>query len=468
MIFLKRSCLRAIVSKRQSGQITVWLSLSLLVFLSLYLACLQSVQKQSRRRYAEQRVEIGMFSLFSEFEPHLLDRYDLFYLDTSFRSGREQEDELCGHLWKFIENDGGTKLQGINIKNLIRATDGEGAVFYNQAVRIMKERNGVSLAEEWFLRDGIWDEMEENSRRFSEDCVLYGGSVEDYEDEEDEVESEAYSWDGLTESFTISMAVPGEAVLSDRGINLETVPSHRMLSVGSGSARGDENNVLQKQWFLSYLCQYMKNAQEMLGQQREEGYLDYQLEYVLCGKASDAENLKTAVERLLLMREGINYIFLLTHPGLSSKAELLADVLVGLTGNEAIIKAMKHLILLGWAYGESLVEVRQLLAGNELAVVKSEDDWQVPLSGLLSLVRNPGRYDEQVRPQQGISYESCLRGFLSLQPAEVLAMRSLDIVEGELRRMEGCESIHLDHCVERLTAQAWFEEAYLERTYAYE
>jgi hypothetical protein len=124
--------------------------------------------------------------------------------------------------------------------------------------------------------------------------------------------------------------------------------------------------------------------------------------------------------------------------------------------------------LLGWAYGESVVEVRQLLGGHELSLVKTEEDWQVPLSELLSLIGNPGKYDEKDTGQQGISYENCLRGMLSLQTAETLAMRSLDIIEGELQRNEGCEKIHIDHCVEKLTGQVWLDGIYIERTYAYE
>ena len=101
--------------RKRKGQVTVWLALTFLVFLSLYLICLESVQKQSARRMAEQVAESSLFSLFSEYEPHLLEQYDLFYLDTSFRSGKENRDELCSHLWKFTEDNlkraqGGTAL----------------------------------------------------------------------------------------------------------------------------------------------------------------------------------------------------------------------------------------------------------------------------------------------------------------------------------------------------------------------
>ena len=164
----------------------------------------------------------------------------------------------------------------------------------------------------------------------------------------------------------------------------------------------------------------------------------------------------------------MNYVFLLTHPALREKAELLSLVLAGMTGNGGLIKSLEQLILLGWAYGESLVEVRQLLQGYELVAVKTEADWQVSLSGLLPALSDPGRYDTQVQRQDGISYETCLRIFLMLQPAETLSMRAIDVIEGEVRQMDGFLKLHLDHCVDYLTAQIWMEDLYLERSYGYE
>lgn len=479
MLSLKKSFLRAAVFSRRSGQITVWLSLSFLVFLSLYLVCFNSVQKQNQRRKAEHSVEAGMFSLFSEFEPHLLDDYSLLYVDTSFRSGRESTDEICSHLWHFIENNAaapsgsvsqGLHLQGVNVKNPVRATDGQGAVFYRQAIRVMKARTGISLAEDWDFQEKFREEAEEDTRCFLKDCETYEGSVENYEseDEEEALGSKVRQWDGLRNSFTLSAVLSDPSKLSERTINPEVIPSRRNLSQGMGCKDGSEDRIVQKQWFISYLCKYFKHAREMMGNEREGGYLDYQMEYIIGGHSSDRQNLEQVIQKLLLIRQGINYVFLISHPEFSGEAEALADILAGFTGSPALVKGLKHLILLGWACGESLVEVRQLLRGYELSAVKGTKDWQVSLSGLLELIVNPGKYDEQTKKQQGLKYEFFLRLLLSMKSAKVLAMRSLDIIEGELQLKKGCEKIHLDHCVESLTAQVWMEGIYLERTYGYD
>lgn len=477
MTFLKRLYPRRARYKKLSGGITPWLALCFLVLLSLYQVCLKSIWKQNQRSRAEQSVEAGTFSLLSEYEPCLLERYDLFYIDTSFRTGTERPDEICSHLWRFIDMNlknaldqpvYGLELKGVNVKNLSRATDESGKVFYEQAVRIMKERTGVSLAEGWLELEQYRKDADEQAARFQEACDRYEGAVEDYADEEEELDEEAFTWDGLRKSFTLAMTIPDGQEISSKMIRLQTVPSQRTLSEGVGSTDNPGDGILDKQWFIGYLCEYLTQAQEVFTASEEERYLDYQLEYVIGGSASDQENLEMVIQRLLLLREGINYTFLLSHSDYEEKAELLAHVLAGLTGNEALIRSVKHLILLGWAYGESLVEVRQLLNGSELSLIKLEEDWQVPLSGLLSLIGNPGRYDRQKNGQEGIGYEDCLKMLLMLQSRETLAMRALDIIEGELQMQKGCEKIHLDHCVEQMTVQVWFDGIYLERSTGYE
>ena len=114
------------------------------------------------------------------------------------------------------------------------------------------------------------------------------------------------------------------------------------------------------------------------------------------------------------------------------------------------------------------MEVRQLLQGKEVALLKDENNWQVPLSGVLLLLQDAGRYDEQKTEQKGLSYDLFLRMVLTFYPEAHLAMRGLDVIEGELRQTEGCEKIHVDHCIEKLTAQFWMEDMELERSYQYE
>ena len=114
-------------------------SLCFWYFWRLYLACLQSVQRQYRRQQAEQAVEAGMFSLFSEYEPHafwsgMICSAWIFLLQEAFKEmtgcaaacGRHMAGQLADAAGKFPE---GLEPQGIFIQDPERLTDDGGAVF---------------------------------------------------------------------------------------------------------------------------------------------------------------------------------------------------------------------------------------------------------------------------------------------------------------------------------------------------
>ena len=56
--------------------------------------------------------------------------------------------------------------------------------------------------------------------------------------------------------------------------------------------------------------------------------MDYEMEYLIGGKNADQENLKAVVNRLLLMREGANLLYLETD---STKSQEAMSVALALT-----------------------------------------------------------------------------------------------------------------------------------------
>ena len=88
------------------------------------------------------------------------------------------------------------------------------------------------------------------------------------------------------------------------------------------------------------------------------------------GKDNDADNLRVTVDRLLLLREGLNMASLMAMPDKQSEAMALAVTLAGATVNPAIIEAVKYGILAAWAYVESVLDVRTLLDGGKISLVK--------------------------------------------------------------------------------------------------
>ena len=42
-------------------------------------------------------------------------------------------------------------------------------------------------------------------------------------------------------------------------------------------------------------------------------------------------------------------------------------------------------ILLAWAYGEAIMDIRTLISGGKVPLVKNAEDWKLSLSGLMQL-----------------------------------------------------------------------------------
>lgn len=107
--------------------------------------------------------------------------------------------------------------------------------------------------------------------------------------------------------------------------------------------------------------------------------LDYTLEYILCGRDSDKENLEQTMLELSGIRTGINMAYLITDQNKKAQALTLATSALGFTGNMALIKGGQYLIMSIWAYGEAVMDMRDLYAGKKIKLFKSNDSWKLSL-----------------------------------------------------------------------------------------
>ena len=67
------------------GEITVFLSLLSALFLGLVFALSESVRVQMLRLNTEGIMDASLRSCFGEYDQHLYKRYDLLYIDSSYR-----------------------------------------------------------------------------------------------------------------------------------------------------------------------------------------------------------------------------------------------------------------------------------------------------------------------------------------------------------------------------------------------
>ena len=184
--------------------------------------------------------------------------------------------------------------------------------------------------------------------------------------------------------------------------------------------------------------------------QGQDKMLEYELEYILQGKSSDRENLESVLFHLFWIRMAGNYVCLMQDAERVAEAETLALTISTLVLLPEMSEALKQMILVAWSGGESVMDLRCLLDGRKVPLLKTAENWTVSLMQLPTLLTDGG----SVRGNdtgEGIGYSDYLRSYLFLQSPSQVTMRTLDCVEGNLNLNH--ISFRADQCVTKLEIQ---------------
>lgn len=105
-----------------------------------------------------------------------------------------------------------------------------------------------------------------------------------------------------------------------------------------------------------------------------------------------------------------------------------------------------------WALGESLMDVRGLLAGKKIPLLKAKADWQLELEQLLSMGKE--RIVEAGECDTGLSYLSWLKILLFMSNIVLQEFRMMDLIQMNLR--QGQDSFRMRRCVYQIRIQGDF------------
>ena len=405
------------------GAITAFLAMIFVLMLSLVGALLESVSVQMTKNRNRADTILALESTFAEYDRQMLEEYDLFVRNACSQSILQNR----------LEYYGADNLSHSILKRAFLTDDG-GSAFREQAIRYMKQRfclEDLPQSTEYDFYSETYLEEEE---------LVYMDLEELLAQEENELPEEnnpLQSVQRLKNTDLLTLLVANTEEVSNRRIELETLPSQRTLEKGNWDEHFSEEKT-DKVFLVSYLTEHFAN----ISNAKETSALLYEQEYLLSGCSSDRENLEKVCRRILSIRMVANYTYLLTDSIKQAEAEALALTMCSLLTVPGIAEVVKHALLLGWAYGESIVDVRSLLKGKKVAAVKSADTWQLQLANLVKLGTDEEVVNE-IDISGGLGYQTYVTGLLFMQNKEVLSMRSLDLIESNLH-------IKADECMTKL------------------
>lgn len=461
---------------RNKGSVTVFISLLSSIFLLLFQIMSQSVQIQGGKVQAVIGVEEGLYSLFAEYDRQLLQNYHVFFVDGGYGTSALQMGkmyqtlvehvDICCKTRKTITDRYGENLWNLKkevgfIEAYTLASDQKGQAFKNQAIEYIKSSvgmQGIQLLLKGATREEknlvIQSEQKTIEKVDTAQSAYVQAENENIEqtDEQNKIKNPLEIIQEIQKKGILTIVLPDSMKLSSAALEKNEKYSERECEQGMGLVYDQvgKDSYMDKVLFHEYMMQHLSCYGEKVS---DEGLL-YQLEYAICGKNTDIENLKGVANRILAIREAANMTFLMTNAEYQSKIHEMALSMAAVVGTPALEGVIALALEAAWAFGESLLDVKILFEGGELPLIKTQKNWKLPLNKIVEL---PELLQEKnTNTEEGIGYKEYLRMLLLAGDCERQVLRTMDMIECSMRRIEGKSCFRWDLCV-----------SYLEATFSY-
>ncbi len=444
--------------KKENGYLTVCIAIILPVILSLCITLIEGARQNAVRLEATCACETAVQSVMAEYHQVLRDQYDIFAIDSSYggsRSGREQvEARLHYYMRKNIEPIGvvgGTYQDFTRLRTGLEAVEGVtilsdemGTVFRRLAVESVAESSDLHMLEqlkEWMKiveANGLVEGREEEKWQQAD------AKISEYRNLYPELEIQNPT-EQLRESQRkgILYLLTDVEELSSKSMDLGSTIGGRMREgkINCGNltyiTEAPITPALEKIRFQQYLAKKMGS----FGAVKEQRALDYEQEYLIAGKSSDIDNMRVVCHRLLLLREASNMMYLWNCPAKRQEVLVMAELLCGAVALPELIPIMEMALLLGWAYAEGIMDVRSLMQGGKVPLLKSDENWSLSLSAAIN-----GQMDVKPAQEKGLSYSDYLAVFMMLEREEDLTVRAMNLIEANIRKTDGNKAFRMDAC----------------------
>ena len=458
--------------REKNGYLTVYMALCLTVLLSLFLTLIDGARRNGAALEAACVADIGLQSILAEYHRELLEQYNLFAIDSSYGTSGYGIGNTEAHLIRYLEKNVsldevflssffyrdflGLQVDGVEMTGVSIFSDNKGDVFRRRCAEAVGDDFGLSALEE--LKE--WMEVIEVNGLDADDTQTQKADVDRqireyvYEDQEGQ---EQTGVDNPTEVIEeqrrlgiLRLVVKDESLLSQNTLDTSGLIGSRMSQgkLSQGNLKLSEAEwteaLAERFFFQEYLLRYMGSY----GQENEKDALKYQIEYLIVGKENDTENLRSIANRICAIREAANAIHIWSDAEKSDEVKLVAEGICSLLMVPELAPVLEAALVLGWAYAESVYDVKILFSGGKVPLIKDSTTWHYGLENALSggLEENA----EDPEKSSGLSYTDYMRIFMAFTNLDKLTARAMDMVEADIRMTKGNQAFCLDGCYDRV------------------
>lgn len=425
------------------GSITAFSAMLFLVFLLLVSMCVEGVYIYVGKGKAMGACMAGLSHTKGNYQKELFEQYQVFAMDARYE--QKLPEDFAKKVKESLEESRDSfrfQVGKAQIGKQVYLTDQNGEVLKYQIRELMKYQMGAEVVSLWTdkfnkaadhggdlsaIQQQIDQEEKDAQEKEKMDQIEKGEKQEDPRDGLMKMIRQGSISLVLGKRKVSGLQVP--AVYGNQDDSTEQTwnffkksSMEEKLKEGSKTSGGKLSSELPG---ILYGLQYFHH---LTSTEKKEG-LQYEVEYLIAGKGTEKENLGTVLWKMIFLRFFTNTVYIYKDPVKGKEAAALAASILGITGIPPLVSLAKNLLLLALAYGESVIDVRNLAEGKKVPLTKSKATWQLPFTGLATLTckRKP--------VQQGLDYEDYLFLLLTLQKNQrEKYLRMLDVMEHNVKQ----------------------------------
>ncbi|MCR5304009.1 MAG: DUF5702 domain-containing protein, partial [Lachnospiraceae bacterium] len=141
-------------------------------------------------------------------------------------------------------------------------------------------------------------------------------------------------------------------------------------------------------------------------------------------------------------RFAANWLYIQTDSEKKGAAEAVANAIAFVTLCPEVAEPLTQAILFAWSFMESIMDMKVLLGGGKVPIYKSYDTW------ITSIKNIGGNLGESEGSRSGLTYREYVGIMLLLNDFDKSVMRTMDIMELNVRTAPGNENFRMDWCLD--------------------
>ena len=470
-------CSRAGRVSRLPGNITIFATIGSLLVSQVLFTFLESARLIELRKVARLYAATSTESIFAAYSQPLWEEYSLLGYEHTTRGVEGDLADLGAYDTDTLSTNLVTPaLASAQVTGYTLMTDDEGRVFEEAVTDYIIQNLGYEMINSFQNYESAVNDLEEDS---DGDLNYYMDSVEDaielmkegLADTSGSGGGHSISYrtlsleeDLLDNTITNPLDLMAQSVrygyigfiLEDPElVSSNSVTSSELLSRRELEEGEDPKTYTMNIWNTLSMAYFIDRHYGTYLNPGEDTALAYEQEYILNGWTTDRANLEATIYRILVLRIAANITSIAADEDKTEQVKAFGEVVADLIGEPDLKDVFAYAVTVSWAYIEGVLDLRSLMQGKTIALIKDEEEWTTELLAL-PLYYYGGSYAKEC--DSGLTYENYLQTFLFMEGEKNKNYRCMDLIEQNIRQATEYEDFQMDHIACELRVTYTYED----------